>query len=113
MTHERLSRNGRIRRLGARAVETAIVLFAGIFLFLALRGQHPETNALRDYILNNGSHDTGALNLVTAIYLGYRLFDTVGETIVLLLSVAGVLLFTEGTTNNLLHRPHHEKDEHT
>jgi multicomponent Na+:H+ antiporter subunit B len=36
--------------------------------------------------------ESGAINLVSAIYLGYRAFDTLGETIVLVLSVAGVLL---------------------
>ena len=38
--------------------------------------------------------ESGAINLVSAIYLGYRAFDTLGETIVLVLSVAGVLLLT-------------------
>lgn len=72
-----------------------LILLVGVFLFLALRGEHPGGSPIRDYILQEGTEDTGALNLVTAIYLGYRAFDTLGETIVLLLAVSGVLLFTE------------------
>lgn len=45
---------------------------------------------VREHILEHGTAETGAFNLVTAIYLGYRAFDTLGETIVLLLAVSGV-----------------------
>lgn len=72
-----------------------LILLVGLFLFFALRGDHQAGSGIRDYILEQGTEDTGALNLVTAIYLGYRAFDTLGETIVLLLAVSGVLLFTE------------------
>ena len=105
MRHKRTGRGTMLRRAAAHAQEAAVVCIAGLFLFLALRGEHPAGSALRDYILSNGSRDTGALNLVTAIYLGYRAFDTVGETIVLLLAVSGVLLFTE--------RNAHEEDEYS
>jgi multisubunit Na+/H+ antiporter MnhB subunit len=46
---------------------------------------------LRDSIVESGLHDTGATNLVAAVYLGYRALDTLGETIVLLLAVSGLL----------------------
>jgi len=72
-----------------------LILLVGLFLFFALRGDHQDGSGIRDYILEQGTEDTGALNLVTAIYLGYRAFDTLGETIVLLMAVSGVLLFTE------------------
>lgn len=49
---------------------------------------------LRDHFYRHGIAESGALNLVAAIYLGYRAFDTLGETIVLIVSVAGVILFT-------------------
>lgn len=45
----------------------------------------------RDYLENNGFRETGALNLVSAIYLGYRAFDTLGETIVLLVAISGTI----------------------
>jgi len=39
----------------------------------------------------SGFDDTGAENLVSAIYLGYRAYDTLGETIVLLAALAGAV----------------------
>lgn len=81
------------RRLLA-AAEITVLLLTAVFLFLALRGEHPTSSEIRLYIVENGSRQTGALNLVTAIYLGYRAFDTLGETMVLLIAVSGVLFFT-------------------
>lgn len=45
----------------------------------------------RDYLELNGVRESGAKNLVSAIYLGYRAFDTLGETIVLLVAVSGTI----------------------
>lgn len=45
----------------------------------------------RDYLAHSGTEDSGAINLVSAIYLGYRVFDTFGETIVLLVAVLGTM----------------------
>ena len=47
--------------------------------------------SIRVHILERGTEETGSLNLVTAIYLGYRAYDTLGETIVLLLAVSGIV----------------------
>ncbi|MBN1434438.1 hypothetical protein JW921_06730 [Candidatus Fermentibacterales bacterium] len=75
------------------AVEVVVLLLMALFLFQALRGRHPESSEIRRYMLENGSEETGALNLVTGIYLGYRAFDTLGETMVLLVSVTGAVFF--------------------
>ena len=53
-----------------------------------------EYYRMKDHFFRHGVEESGSINLVSAIYLGYRAFDTLGETIVLVLSVAGVLLFT-------------------
>lgn len=45
----------------------------------------------RQYLENFGEKASGAKNLVSAIYLGYRAFDTLGETIVLLVAVSGTI----------------------
>ncbi len=81
--------------MGARAVEIAAVLAVAIFLVLALGGEHPTETPVRAYVVEHGEEQTGAANLVTSVYLGYRAFDTLGETIVLLLAVSGVVLFVE------------------
>lgn len=44
-----------------------------------------------DYYIVNGLTQTGAANIVTAIILDYRGYDTFGETVVLFTSVLGVL----------------------
>lgn len=44
-------------------------------------------------IISRAESDTGATNLVSAIYLGYRAYDTLGEALVLLLAVTGVYYF--------------------
>jgi multicomponent Na+:H+ antiporter subunit B len=35
---------------------------------------------------------TGAINLVSAIYLDYRLFDTLAEAVVLIVAVLGIFV---------------------
>lgn len=44
----------------------------------------------REYFQANGYYETGSLNLVTGIYLDYRLFDTLFEAGILLVAVSGV-----------------------
>ena len=57
---------------------------------------YPIDNAqeLYHYYIENFKTDTGADNAVTAIYLNYRLFDTFFETLLLLVSVIGIIYFS-------------------
>lgn len=75
-----------------RVAEILAVVLAALFLVAALSGPHPGETPLRTVIVENGVEDTGAVNLVTAIYLGYRAYDTLGETIVLMMAVSGVVV---------------------
>lgn len=50
----------------------------------------PE-NTSGEYYINNSINETSASNAVTAIYLNYRVYDTLFETLTLLLSVTGVI----------------------
>jgi len=43
------------------------------------------------YYLENGARDTGATNLVSAIILDYRAYDTLGEVTVLFTAILGAL----------------------
>lgn len=72
-----------------------ILLLLGGVLMVAMPYDRPPAETAKAYFFQHGSAETGAINLVTAIYLGYRAFDTLGETIVLLLSFAGVIFFLE------------------
>ena len=85
---------------GLAVAETVVLLLVALFLFMLLDGGNETPSGIREHMVESGSGETGAINLVTGIYLGYRAFDTLGETLVLLIAVSGVLFFlvpTEGT----------------
>ena len=82
----------------ARVAEVLALITVALFLAAALWGSVPTQTALREYVVEHGVAETGAVNLVTAIYLGYRAFDTLGETIVLMLAVSGVIVFVGRST---------------
>jgi len=78
-----------------QAAEILVLLIVALFLVLALSGEHPEETPIRNHIVAEGVEETGARNLVTAIYLGYRAFDTLGETVVLIVAVSGIMVLVE------------------
>ncbi len=67
---------------------SAVVLFAVVF-----EAPGTEDPPILGRIIDNAVQETGASNLVSAIYLGYRAYDTLGEALVLLLAVTGVFFF--------------------
>lgn len=75
-----------------------IFLLGGVlYLFIVSMG---ELEGLyntfgRDYFLNNGYQYTGSLNLVTGIYLDFRLFDSIFEAGILLIAVSGVMWISQ------------------
>jgi multisubunit Na+/H+ antiporter MnhB subunit len=75
-----------------------IALGAIVYIAIVPAADAPGFSAdtpIRTYIEIHGETETGAINLVSAIYLGYRLYDTLGEGIVLLLAVTAVMFFLE------------------
>jgi multicomponent Na+:H+ antiporter subunit B len=79
------------------AIIVVLLLLGGV-LVVAISFDYPPDDTAKAYFFQHGSAETDAINLVTAIYLGYRAFDTLGETIVLLLSFAGAIFFLEKHT---------------
>ncbi|MFP4373922.1 MAG: hypothetical protein ACLFPO_06315 [Spirochaetaceae bacterium] len=83
--------------VAALAAVAAFVVFSVVPGMETPAADATETDAsrafdsIRVYILEEGTEETGSFNLVTAIYLGYRAYDTLGETIVLLLAVSGIV----------------------
>jgi multicomponent Na+:H+ antiporter subunit B len=73
------------------ALVVLLVLGLGVVLAVGVGLPGPAPGELSDYVSQRGVEQTGAVNLVSAIYLGYRAFDTLGETVVLLLAVAGII----------------------
>lgn len=77
------------------------VIYGIIFLLLAfyvisifLSGSEGFNTQLKDYYLNNFYADTYALNCVSAIYLNYRVYDSIFETMILLASTSAVICFS-------------------
>ncbi len=66
-----------------------IILISFALPFFIESPPWPTTN--RDYLTLNAKDESGASNIVSAIYLGYRAFDTLGETIVLIVAIMGTM----------------------
>lgn len=76
-----------------------IIILAMAILFILsvdIEYGNPKNMDVANYYIEQGLYDTGAINLVASIYLGYRAYDTLIETIVLFVSVAGVVFCLRG-----------------
>lgn len=67
-----------------------IFIFLGIFN--SLIDIKDKTRPASDYYIEHAIKEIGAINVVSSIYLGYRVYDTIGESIVLLLAVVGIIV---------------------
>ena len=71
-----------------------IIAACVIMLFFTQPGAGLPNDNAREYILKNHLEHTGADNSVSAIYLNYRLWDTLFEALVLLVSAVAVISFS-------------------
>lgn len=71
-----------------------LLLFLGVASLLYGQSAH-EKGSLMEQCLSNAQKDTGARNAVAAIYLDYRVFDTILEALLLLISIIAVLHFAQ------------------
>ena len=74
-------------------IKSIIPILFSVFLFAVFIMSLPEGTAnsyLKDQYVSMFSHDIGGENAVTAIYLGYRMYDTLFEALMLLVSVVAV-----------------------
>ena len=76
-----------------RVIAIIILSVIAIFIFgsLSLNYGYPRPGVSEHYI-EHGVAETGALNMVTAIYLNYRAYDTLGEAAVFFASALGVFM---------------------
>jgi multicomponent Na+:H+ antiporter subunit B len=72
------------------------VLLAGAVLFPLLLPELPWPSRSRDLLIRRGYEDTGASNLVAAMYLGYRAYDTLGELVVLMAALSAAIALIIG-----------------
>ncbi len=67
------------------------IVLLGLAVLPVILSSSPWPEQARDYLYANAELETGAQNTVSAIYLGYRAMDTLGETLVLLVSITGTM----------------------
>lgn len=72
-----------------------VIFTAGLFLlFVMFAPDNPVNTFLKDMYLERFQGDIGGENAVTSIYLGYRVYDTLFEALMLLISVVAVAHFS-------------------
>lgn len=70
-----------------------LVALLGCFIVASLDiEEQTGHNETAQYYINRGREETGAVNIVTSIYLGYRAYDTLGEAMALFTAATGVFL---------------------
>ncbi|MCX7787548.1 MAG: hypothetical protein N2442_07610 [Spirochaetes bacterium] len=79
-----------------RGFHLLVLLLFSVVLLTSLLVHREPMEQSKVYFLEHGTQETGAVNLVTALYLAYRAYDTLGETIVLIGAVTGVLVLVGG-----------------
>ncbi len=85
-----------------RIISVIIIVFTAFFtIFLSSFTTPDEVRLLYNEVLQKYASETNAVNSVTSIYLNYRVFDTIFETLMLLVSVMGVIHFSR----------HHDEDD--
>jgi len=77
----------------------ALIPLLALILFLFINAMTDlETlynNAGKLFFASNAFNDTGSINTVTAIYLDYRLFDSLFEAGILLIAVSGIMWISQ------------------
>ncbi|MFP4000777.1 MAG: hydrogen gas-evolving membrane-bound hydrogenase subunit E [Thermoplasmata archaeon] len=72
-----------------------VILVVSICAFIlqstSLDHEDKSDSPMSDYYLEN-HEETGAINLVEAILLDFRAYDTFGEVLVLYISISGVII---------------------
>ncbi|MFI3206123.1 MAG: DUF4040 domain-containing protein [Clostridia bacterium] len=103
----------------AYKVGSLIVCFGIMVVLLAVVSQlpsfgnlsNPDNNEVAQRYLESGMEETGAVNIVTAMILDYRAFDTFGESCVLFIAATCVtILLRVDTNSNSLSMPSGEDD---
>lgn len=77
-------------RIEKMAVIITLVILAGVFAHVVTE-MVPYNESSSDYYIVNTYSETGSKNLLTGIYLNYRLFDSVFEASILFVVTAGIL----------------------
>lgn len=67
-----------------------IISIAMLYVFFLTINSLNYNNFSYNLYVNNGFKDTQSKNLITAIYLNYRLFDSIFESSILFIAAIGI-----------------------
>lgn len=79
-----------MKKLRAVLVGIVIIFLMGQILWHINEDSLEYNTSSHLYYVENGLRETSSMNLVTAIYLDYRLFDSFFEASILLIAVTGI-----------------------
>lgn len=85
------------RRVITMIFTTALV---GLVLFINFDTNLVANPLIANFYLEHFRADTYSQNAVAAIYLNYRVFDSIFETLILLVSVSAVITFSWRRTDD-------------
>jgi multisubunit Na+/H+ antiporter MnhB subunit len=77
-----------------KTVSIIILILVLVITVFVLFNYSESDNSTAEYYVENSEKDTAATNAVTAIYLNYRVYDSIFETLILLVSVSAVIHFS-------------------
>ena len=80
-----------------KLVVASVLLFLGIIIisYTMLTYSTTLSSDLSEYCIENLSL-TGAINVVSAILLDFRAYDTLGEVLIIFVTISGVILLARG-----------------
>jgi multisubunit Na+/H+ antiporter MnhB subunit len=76
---------------GVTVITLIAIFFLSVPLFKLLPPFGEPLMTTARYYLENGARETGSANIVSAVILDYRAYDTLGETTVLFTAILGTL----------------------
>jgi len=78
-----------------KIISTVFLIIITIIIIFSIDLEYgkPKNLEFAHYYFEQGLNDTGAMNLVAAVYLDYRAYDTLIETVILFMAVAGITFF--------------------
>jgi len=76
-----------------KIIPVFVLIALGVILLSSINFDYGNPGArVSDYYVKHALAQTGALNIITAIYLNYRAFDTLGEATVFFATALGVFM---------------------
>lgn len=76
-------------------ISVLLMLIIILIVFMITISDFNINTYTKDYLMENGYMETGSKNLITAVYLDYRLYDSIFEAGILLVTVSGIIFMSK------------------